>query len=268
MELGEHIPCDVCRMLLNGRDQYDDHLKGKLHRKNRRRQRSQASAVLGNDDDVHPPKDKAIKLHKTGCLAGPSGTLFHRTRGPSTNAPSTHAWRAMSSGSDGGVERDCRDDVIDQTTNVPTGSHDDTSDSPRSSTPAHTVSTCTADARANCRWLRHASAPETKKPRRSKYRAAAQQPPPRIPPGDNVTDGAAEDLRRHERVFRDMSHTAQRAAVYGGIWKDGRFTVPVRDAILYTRAVEHERLRRGRFPRKLTLQIVVEMAAQAASSAD
>ena len=56
MELGEHIPCDVCRMLLNGRDQYDDHLKGKLHRKNRRRQRSQASAVLGNDDDVHPPR--------------------------------------------------------------------------------------------------------------------------------------------------------------------------------------------------------------------
>ena len=174
----------------------------------------------------------------------------------------------MSSRSHGALERDCSTDVTDQTTNVPTGSHDDTSNSPRSLTPAHAVSTCTADARANCRWLRHASAPKAKKPRRSKHRAAAQQPPPRIPPGDNVTDGAAEDLRRHQRVFRDMSHTAQRAAIYGGIWKDGRFTVPLRDAVLYTRAVEHERLQRGRFPRKLTLQIVVEMAAQAASSTD
>ena len=72
MELDEPIPCHVCRMLLNGRDQYDDHLKGKRHRKNKRKQRRQGLAVPGSDDNDHAPRDKAIKLDKTGCLAGPS----------------------------------------------------------------------------------------------------------------------------------------------------------------------------------------------------
>ena len=118
------------------------------------------------------------------------------------------------------------------------------------------------------------STPKTKKPRHSKHRAAAQHALQQIPADGDITDDAAKDLHRHQHVFRDMSQTAQRAAFYAGIWKDGRFTVPLRDAAPYknnflaAQAVEHERLQQGHLPRKLTLQIVVELAAQAASSAD
>ena len=76
MELNEYIHCGVCRMLFNGRDQYDDHLGGKHHRKKRRRQRSQGLAVLGNDDDDHAPKDRAVKGDRTGCLADLSNGCF------------------------------------------------------------------------------------------------------------------------------------------------------------------------------------------------
>ena len=116
--------------------------------------------------------------------------------------------------------------------------------------------------------------PKTKRPRQSKQGLAARHAPQQTPADENTADDAAKDLHRHQRVFRDMSHTAQRAAIYAGIWKDGRFTVPLRDAVLYkdnfvaAQAVEHERLQQGHLPRKLTLQIVAELAAQAASSAD
>ena len=194
--------------------------------------------------------------------------------GPPADAHSTYAYRAMSSRSHGVLERDCSDHATDQTTNVPTGCHDDTSDSPRSSTPAGTASTCTADTRVNCRWLRDTTPPKTKKPRQSEHRAAARHAPQQTPADENTADDAAKDLHRHQRVFRDMSQVAQRAAFYAGIWKDGRFTVPLRDAVLYkdnfvaAQAVEHERLQQGHLPRKLTLQIVAELAAQAASSSD
>ena len=31
------VPCDICKALLNGPDQYRDHLKSKRHRRNMRR---------------------------------------------------------------------------------------------------------------------------------------------------------------------------------------------------------------------------------------
>ena len=37
-EPDEPVPCHLCNMWLNGRDQYKDHLLGKRHRTNRRRQ--------------------------------------------------------------------------------------------------------------------------------------------------------------------------------------------------------------------------------------
>ena len=33
----EPVPCDICKVLLNGPDQYRDHLKSKRHRRNMRR---------------------------------------------------------------------------------------------------------------------------------------------------------------------------------------------------------------------------------------
>ena len=51
----------------------------------------------------------------------------------------------MFSRSLGALERECSNHVTDQTTNVPAGIHDHTSNSPRSLSPADTESTCTAD---------------------------------------------------------------------------------------------------------------------------
>ena len=64
MEFHEPIPCYICKMLLNGWSQYNDHLKGKRHKKNRRKQRRQCFAVPGNDDNDHAPREKTIKLEK------------------------------------------------------------------------------------------------------------------------------------------------------------------------------------------------------------
>ena len=268
MELNECIHCGVCRMLFNGPDQYDDHLRGKHHRKKRRRQRSQALAVLGNDDDDHAPKKRVVKLDRTGCLAGLSNSCFRQTRGPPTDASSACACRAMSDGSRGALGRHCSHDVTGRMTNVSVGGREATSEFPCSFTPPHAVSACTADTRASCRCGRRVSALERMKPRRWRHRAVAQHPSTRVDAGGSVPAGAVQGLSRQESVFRDMSHATQRAAIYAGIWKDGKFTVPLRDAVLYARAVEHERRQRGHFPRKLTLQIVMEWAAQAASSAN
>ena len=63
-----------------------------------------------------------------------------------------------------------------------------------------------------------------------------------------------------------MPQPAQRAAFYAGIWKDGRFTVPLRDAVFYrdnfvaAQGVEHERLLQGHLPRKPTLQLAAQLA--------
>ena len=268
MELNEYVQCGVCRVLFDGPDQYDDHLRGRRHRKRKRRQRGQALAGLGNDDDDHAPKRRVVKLDRTGCVAGLSNSCFRQTRSPPTDASSACACRAMSDRSRGALGRRCGHGVAGRTTNVSVGGRDATSEFPCSFTPPHAVSACTADTRASCRCGRRASALERMKPRRSKHRAVAQHPSTRVAAGESVPAGAVQGLSRQEGVFRDMSHATQRAAIYAGIWKDGKFTVPLRDAVLYARAVEHERRQRGHFPRKLTLQIVMEWAAQAASSAN
>ena len=179
----------------------------------------------------------------------------------------------MSSSSHGAVERGCIDRAADQMTNVPTGSHDGTPDSARRLTPAATVSPRAADARVCCRWLRGTTPPKTKRLRQSKEGLAARHAPQQAPVDGETADDDAKDLHHHRRVFRDMPQPAQRAAFYAGIWKDGKFTVPLRDAVFYrdnfvaAQGVEHERLLQGHLPRKLTLQLVAELAARAVSSA-
>ena len=66
MDIDEPIPCLICKMLLNGRSQYEDHLEGRRHRKKKRAQRGESRAVPGNneDDDDHAPKEKNNKLKK------------------------------------------------------------------------------------------------------------------------------------------------------------------------------------------------------------
>ena len=179
----------------------------------------------------------------------------------------------MSSSSHGAVECGCIDRAVDQMTSVSTGSRDGTPDSARRLAPAGTVSPRAADTRVSCRWLRGMTPPKTKRPRQSKQGLAARHAPQPTPVDERTTDDAAKDLHHHRRVFRDMPQPAQRVAFYAGIWKDGRFTVPLRDAVFYrdnfvaAQGVEHERLLQGHLPRKLTLQLVAELAARAASSA-
>ena len=38
----EAVPCDICKMLLNGPGQYEDHLKSKHHRKHEGSRRARA----------------------------------------------------------------------------------------------------------------------------------------------------------------------------------------------------------------------------------
>ena len=267
MELNEYIHCGVCKMFLNGRDQYDDHLRGKRHKKKRGSRHSRAFAVLGTDDDDRAPKTTAVEVGTTGCLAGLSNGCFQRTYGTPTDASSARACRALSGESHGAPGRQCSADVTGRTTNVSTGGRDDTSAVPCSFAPSHTVSACTPDVRAEFREGPRASARKRRKRRHSEHRAVARRPSAPVAIGESVAADVVEGLARQESVFRSMSHTTQRAAIYAGLWKDGMFTVPPRDAVLYARAVEHERQQTGHFPRKLTLQIVVEWAAQAASSA-
>ena len=52
MEIDEPVHCLICKMLLNGQSQYEDHLKGKRHRKKQRsRCRGNRALSSSNDDD-------------------------------------------------------------------------------------------------------------------------------------------------------------------------------------------------------------------------
>ena len=179
----------------------------------------------------------------------------------------------MSSSSHGAAERGCIDPDADRMTNVITGGRDGTPDSARRLTPAAAVSPRAADTRVSCRWLRGTTPPKTKRPRQSRQGLAVRHAPQQTPVDEHTANDAAKDLHHHRRVFRDMPQPAQRAAFYAGIWKDGQFTVPLHDAVFYrdnfvaAQGVEHERLLQGHLPRKLTLQLVAELAARAVSSA-
>ena len=55
LEPDETIPCLICKMLLNGKIQYEDHLKGKVHRRKKRAlRRSQRALPNSIEDDEGP----------------------------------------------------------------------------------------------------------------------------------------------------------------------------------------------------------------------
>ena len=207
------------------------------------------------------------------CRAPSRGAHVPRTPGPPTHVHSICASLAMSSSSQGAAERGCIDRAAYQMANVPTGGHDGTPDSVRGLTPAATVSPHAGDTRICCRWLRDATPPKTERPRQSTQGLAVRHSLSQAPVDDHTASAAAKDLCHHRRVFRGMPQPAQRAAFYAGIWRDGSFTVPLSDAVFYgnnfvaAQGMEHERLLQGHLPRRLTLQLVTELAAQAASSA-
>ena len=51
MEIDEPVNCLICKMLLNGRSQYEDHLKGKCHKRKKRAQRRGNRALTNSNDD-------------------------------------------------------------------------------------------------------------------------------------------------------------------------------------------------------------------------
>ena len=60
MEFDEPVNCLVCKMLLNGRSQYEDHLRGKRHKKKKRAQRRghRALSISNDDDDDQAPTER------------------------------------------------------------------------------------------------------------------------------------------------------------------------------------------------------------------
>ena len=51
MEIDEPVHCLICKMLLNGQSPYEDHLKGKCHRRRKRALRRGNRALSNSNDD-------------------------------------------------------------------------------------------------------------------------------------------------------------------------------------------------------------------------